>query len=498
MLEFKKGTPESVGIPSKAIQNYVEALNREKQHLHTLTIIKNDTLVFCGEFKPMTVNERTRMYSCSKSFTSMAIGILVGEGKIKLTDRVVDFFPEYDQSKLHKWQLETTIWDLLTMTDCHPDNTYCHQLKRIEDIEQDWVKTWFDMKPTHKPGTMFIYETSNTFLMDVIVQRVTGKEFNVFLQERVLDELGCSANIQCVQAPDGHAWGGSGLIASAMDLTKMGYLLLKGGKINGKQLLPKEYVEMATANQTANMHDNHTAQNRTGYGFQVWQVGNGGFGFFGLGGQMIYAYPELDLLVSTTGNLQNNSCGTALIGAFMNALLLPYVEKKALPENPSDLEALRTLEANLEMSVENGAHDSKMRPLVEGKTYVFPENEAGLKKASMTFREDGGIFHYENATGQHEINFGYEKNVDDFISETATFRMRIKEPGNQPIRVLSNGAWLNDHAIHIVSHITDVCLGIVEISVYFSEDDTMTVGFYAVSEWAFYEYKGCTTGDLEK
>ena len=65
MLTFWKATPESVGIPSGAIADFVRDLMDARHCLHTVSVVKDGALVFEGAFSPMTLDEPHRMYSCS-------------------------------------------------------------------------------------------------------------------------------------------------------------------------------------------------------------------------------------------------------------------------------------------------------------------------------------------------------------------------------------------------------------------------------------------------
>ena len=115
-FSFAQATPESVGIPSDAILRYTDALEDLALSLHSLTVIRRGAVVFDGQYSPMTSGQPHRLYSCSKSFVSLAVGILCGEGRLRLSDRVADFFPEYDKAKMHPFLRETTVEDLLRMT----------------------------------------------------------------------------------------------------------------------------------------------------------------------------------------------------------------------------------------------------------------------------------------------------------------------------------------------------------------------------------------------
>ena len=75
-------SPEAVGIPSDAIRQYLEALEEKQLNMHSVLFVRHGKL--CAEcyWKPFHRDRKHRMYSTSKSFTSAAIGILIGEGKL--------------------------------------------------------------------------------------------------------------------------------------------------------------------------------------------------------------------------------------------------------------------------------------------------------------------------------------------------------------------------------------------------------------------------------
>ena len=109
-------TPESVGIPSGAIQAVLERLEAKKLCIHSMIFVRHGKI--CAEcyWKPFHKDRKHRMYSTSKSFVSAAIGILCGEGKLSLDDHVADYFPEYVPENASRWVREATVRDLLKMS----------------------------------------------------------------------------------------------------------------------------------------------------------------------------------------------------------------------------------------------------------------------------------------------------------------------------------------------------------------------------------------------
>ena len=91
---FTYATPESVGIPSEEISACIRDLEAQELYMHSFMVVRHGKIVAEGYWKPFHKDFRHRMYSVSKSFVAGAVGILIDEGKIKLSDRVCTYFPE--------------------------------------------------------------------------------------------------------------------------------------------------------------------------------------------------------------------------------------------------------------------------------------------------------------------------------------------------------------------------------------------------------------------
>ena len=79
---FKYGTPESVGIDSSKIKEYIKVLQGANLSTHDIIIMRNGTIVYENYWKPFHKDYLHRMYSVTKSFVSIAVGFLIQEGKI--------------------------------------------------------------------------------------------------------------------------------------------------------------------------------------------------------------------------------------------------------------------------------------------------------------------------------------------------------------------------------------------------------------------------------
>jgi CubicO group peptidase (beta-lactamase class C family) len=88
-----RATPESVGIPSKVILEWVNELEHTAPDPHSLMIVRQGKVVTEGWWAPNAPELRQTLFSVSKSFTSTAIGMAIAEGHFGLDDPVVSFFP---------------------------------------------------------------------------------------------------------------------------------------------------------------------------------------------------------------------------------------------------------------------------------------------------------------------------------------------------------------------------------------------------------------------
>ena len=109
--------PEAAGISASCIIDALREIDIREVSMHSFLLCKDDCLVAEGYYAPVKKNDLHRMFSVTKSFTSIAIGLLQEEGRLSLDDSIVKFFPEYvpNASEAHPWLLATTIRDMRSM-----------------------------------------------------------------------------------------------------------------------------------------------------------------------------------------------------------------------------------------------------------------------------------------------------------------------------------------------------------------------------------------------
>ncbi len=475
MLTIPVTTPEAVGIPSGCIVNFLTRLDRYGIPMHSVLLCRHGKLAAEGYYAPYRADTLHRMFSISKSFTSIAIGLLADEGKLSLDDCIVNYFPDKVPADVHPWISSMTIRDMLMMRTCHASTTYKVNMK------EDWVESFFTVPPTHPAGKLFHYDTSSAHTLAALVERLSGMPMLDYLKEK-LAPLGFSKESYMLTDPFGISMGGSGLVATPMDLLKFGCFISDEGYIDGKQLLSADYIRTAVSNLSDTRVTAPVRSEACGYGYQFWQNEKGGYVCYGMGGQFIIFLPQYDFICVTTADTQGIGGGNQVIYDALYEEILPFMASDALPEDKKTHTELLSLLENLKICpLKADTHPSQEASL-SGKMFELVENKMGFSRLSLSFGKDTGSFHFTLNDTDYTLNFG----------------MGHLETGIFPIysmRYAASGMWQNDTTLYLKFHIIDSFVGSVHFQFSFGEND-VTVFLKKQEESLFTEFQGHLYGTL--
>lgn len=249
--QLTKGLPRST--PSKKLEKamgkYLEAVKNADQDLHSIMIVQHGNVLAEKWMSEGKEDEPHVLNSVSKTFTASAIGFAIAEGKLKLTDKVISFFPDQLPANISENLEAMTIRDLLTMTYGHDGDLRSNE-QAAKNADKGWVEQFLAYSVDHKPGTFFAYNSPGSYMLSAIVQKVTGDKLVDYLYPRLFRPLGI-VNVKWQESPEGINCGGWGLYLKTEDLAKMGQLFLQKGKWNGQQVLSEEWIAEASAKQVA-------------------------------------------------------------------------------------------------------------------------------------------------------------------------------------------------------------------------------------------------------
>lgn len=436
-MVLPRKSPESQGVDSSGIRAFLKATKESGLEWHSFMLVRHGNVVSEGWWKPFSSEYKHTLYSLSKSFTSSAIGFLVAEGKISVEDQVIKFFPEYAPADPSENLKAMKIKHLLTMNTGNAKDTLPPMR---ENATQSWVKTFLSQPVEHEPSTFFMYNTGATYMLGAIVHKVTGQILENYLKPRLFDPLGI-VGYDWEKSPNGLNTAGYGLRVFTEDIAKFGQLYLQKGKWNGKQLLPEKWIEEATRKETESQKgDNDWSQ---GYGYQFWRCKPGFYRGDGAFGQFCMIMPEQDAVLVMT-------CESFDLQKTMNVAyqtILPAISKEKLPENPSELAALKSDISQLSLAFPKGVKTSKMALKYSDKWFDLEKNAFNVPKISFGFYEDGGVLRIKDGQEIHKIAFGWEawkvnKNGNKNFFPVAN-RTHIQS------KIASTGTWLDDNTLQI-------------------------------------------------
>jgi CubicO group peptidase (beta-lactamase class C family) len=271
-----------------------------------LLVLKGDTLVVERYQYDRKPEHRMQSYSMAKTVVAMLVGIAIAEKKIgSIEDRADQYLPLL---KGHPYG-ETKLKDLLTMSS---GVKFSENYDGKDDVSILARKTIFGhgvggldsvlsfTERANPPGTKFSYASGETQVLGLVLRAAVGYTLSEYLSDKIWKPMGAEAEASWLVDGGGYELGYMGLNATLRDWGRLGMLLANQGNLNGKQIIPAEWVKAATS-----VHSPHlapgTATPRNGYGYQTWLIDNDGrFALLGVRGQAVFVDPKTKIVVVMT------------------------------------------------------------------------------------------------------------------------------------------------------------------------------------------------------
>jgi CubicO group peptidase (beta-lactamase class C family) len=360
-------------VPSSAILAFLDAAD-QLDSMNSFMLLRHGQVIAEGWWAPYDADSPHSLYSLSKSFTSTAVGLAIAEGKLSLDDPVLKFFPDEAPAEPSRNLRAMRVRDLLRM------NTG-QQTEPPRPANQSWVRSFLAHPVPFKPGTHFLYNTSATYMLSAIVQKVTGQTLLDYLRPRLFEPLGIEKPTW-ETSPQGISAGGYGLSVRTEDIAKFGQLYRQKGRWNGKQLVPAAWVEAATALQTSNGSSPDSDWDQ-GYGYQFWRCRHGAYRGDGAFGQFCVVLPEQDAVLAITSGVRDMQAVLNLVWS----KLLPAMGPAPLPADEQAQDKLRQRLKGLMVRPQGGSSSVAAAAKVWNRKYEFPANGQKLESIAL---EDGG------------------------------------------------------------------------------------------------------------
>lgn len=245
---------------------------------------------------PDSPTTRWNSFSVAKSITSTLVGAAMKDGYIRSLD---DYVTRYIRTLRGSAYDDVTIRQLLTMTSGVKWN------EDYTDVNSDVARMYaqspepgFDMTVSYvrklpreaPPGTKWVYKTSETNLVGVLVAEATRERLADYLSEKIWRPYGMERDAEWMIDDVGHEQGGCCLALTLRDYARFGQFILDGARVNKSSIVSDGWLLEATRTQVS------TGAN-SGYGFQWWTRDDGTFEARGIYGQTLHIDPARHLVI---------------------------------------------------------------------------------------------------------------------------------------------------------------------------------------------------------
>jgi CubicO group peptidase (beta-lactamase class C family) len=387
---WETSTPEAQGMDSAELASLVDF--GTKHSLDSLLITRHGKIVTEAYYAPYEAGLPHAVNSVTKAVISTLTAIAWKEGLLDSPNhRVLDFFDSHHVANLNARKAAVTVQNLLNMTSgfdwTEPFQGYPFSMMAMER-SPDWVKFVLDRSMPNAPGEVFNYDSGNPQVLSAILTELSGTTALNYAKTKLFGPLGIE-DVYWRQDPQGNSCGGYGLYLEPRDMAKIGYLYLRDGAWEGKQLIPQAWIDQIT-HATVDMHN-------------PWEPGLRYANFFwvlpdrhvymavGFHRQVIIVFPDLDIVVVTTGR------GGYSFSEFADLVTGAVKSDRELASNPAGAKLLanKLLAVSTQKPTEVGSASS-LSAAISGKVYQFPPNGFHIKSLSL-FLADAWP-HYELET----------------------------------------------------------------------------------------------------
>lgn len=269
-------------------------------------VLKDDRIVFERYLQGRKPSDSLLSASMSKTLLALLMGIAVSEGKLALDEHVAAVLPDFKDSAF----ADATIEDVLRMSSgaaminsfepgADSDNQAVNPMIAPRQHVREYLKG--KKERAAAPGTEFRYNGAQTALLGLILaRRLNTNNLTGYLEEKLWVPMGAEASGYWIKNYHDEEGVQGQFVATLHDYARLGYLVMNQGRVDGKQIIPADWLAKMTELRRDKPQPSHPPY----YGLHVWipQAAGGRSMFWGVNGQNIFVDPVARVVIVHTGN----------------------------------------------------------------------------------------------------------------------------------------------------------------------------------------------------
>ncbi|WP_042202805.1 serine hydrolase domain-containing protein [Paenibacillus camerounensis] len=399
-------------LSPRTLRDFYDRLCQSGLAVNTFILMQDGEVTAAYSRPPYRLDQPQLLYSLSKSITSIAAGIAVDEGLLRLTDTVMSFFPYKLPDTISANLSRMTVHHLLSMNAGHRDNIYGAVTQ-----EEDWVRAFLAQEVPLEPGSHYVYSTHCTYMLSAIIEQAAGANLVDYLMPRLFKPLDIPRPVW-ETCPLGITAGGMGLSLSPESLAKLGQLLLNKGEYAGTRIVSEHYLRLASSEQSDNRQSAKAGRidSAQGYGYQFHLCRRGCFRGDGSFGQLLLVAPQERIVIASTAAFPGMQQLQTLLDLIFEQLFDRLDQQAAdshtdFPDPVSTLTCLDPPAAPGKSTFSQPASVSADHPELKG-TYHLDNNPHGLRSIILDMQGERLMLQRVYADGRvNVLPFHFTKRI---------------------------------------------------------------------------------------
>jgi CubicO group peptidase (beta-lactamase class C family) len=304
---WRLSSAEEQGVDPAKLSAAYEAAAR-LSNIYSLLVAKNGYLIAERYYNGRDAFDPHLTASATKSYTSVLLGIALRENVLTSLDQtMMGFFPEFAGQPHDPEKDDITVRDLITMRSGYPNDSESPYIEMLRG-SSDWLPYLLELPLQDSPGTTWAYSNLSAHLVAVLLARAANTTLLDFAQAQLFGEIDVVLHGWPRDA-NGYYYGSGDMQFTTRDMARFGLLYLNQGVLDGRQVVPAEWIEESWGDYSVTPYSNYGSYFRNcRYGYLWWHADVGVWDVHyaaGHGGQIIAVVPELNMVVISTADSQD-------------------------------------------------------------------------------------------------------------------------------------------------------------------------------------------------